>query len=197
MFSCISYWSTCFFACPCWHYVIVSEQCSKLAPQYCGPFEILKQVGSSAYHLALPRNVGIHHGFHVNRLKPYLRSSDNTIAVQDLVTWEAFSYKPHVLEWILDSRTKLLRSKEIQLFKIKLMDKSIDDATREHEHTLRHNFLTLFRKKLLYNFVNIDFELKNYLLIGRGKTNTMLVWEIYKLSKTFLQMMENKLPCYI
>ena len=115
-------------------------KCAKLAPRYCGPFEILKRVGSSAYHLALPRNVGIHPVFHVSRLKPFLGSGDNTITIQDLVTLEDFSYKPHVPERILDSRTKRLRSKEIRLFKIKWMDKPIDDATWEREHSLKAQF---------------------------------------------------------
>ena len=104
-------------------------KCAKLAPRYCVPFEILKRVGSFAYHLALPCNVGIHFVFHVSRLKPFLGSGDNTITIRDLVTLEDFSYKPHVPERILDSRTKRVRSKEIPLFKIKWMDKPIDDAT--------------------------------------------------------------------
>ena len=48
--------------------------------------QYLKRVGSSAYHLVLPRNVGIHLVFHVSRLKPFLDSGDNSITIQDLVT---------------------------------------------------------------------------------------------------------------
>ena len=39
-----------------------------------------------AYHLALPRNVGIHSVFHISPLKPFLGSGDNTITIQDLLT---------------------------------------------------------------------------------------------------------------
>ena len=115
-------------------------KCAKLAPRYCGPFEIIKRVGSSAYQLALPPNVGIHPVFHVSRLKEFLGSNDNTVTLHDLVTFEDLSYKPHVPERILNSRTKALRSKSIRQFKIKWMDKTIDDATWEREDTLKARF---------------------------------------------------------
>ncbi len=73
-------------------------KCAKLAPWYCGPFEILKRVGSSAHHLALPHGVGIHSVFHLSRLKEFLRSDDNTVTFHDLVTFKDFSYKLHVPE---------------------------------------------------------------------------------------------------
>ena len=115
-------------------------KCAKLAPRYCGPFEILKRVGSSAYNLALPHGVGIHPIFHVSHLKEFLGSDDNTFTLHDLVTFEDLSYKPHVPEQILDSRTKLLCSKNICQFKIKWMDKTIDYATWEREDTLKVRF---------------------------------------------------------
>ena len=102
------------------------------------------------YHLELPNNVGIHPVFHVGHLKPFLGSGDNIITVQDLVTLEEFSFKPHVPEQILDSRTKLLRSKEIWLFNIKWMDKPIDDATWGREHILSHNSLALYCKSAIF-----------------------------------------------
>ena len=69
-----------------------------VSPRYCGPFDILKGVGSSTYHLALPHKVGIHPVFYASRLKPFLGFGENTITVQDLVTLVDFSYKPHVPE---------------------------------------------------------------------------------------------------
>ena len=43
-------------------------------------------------------------------------------------------------KFLIISRTKLLRSKEIQLFKVKWMDKLIDDAAWAHEDTLKQQF---------------------------------------------------------
>ena len=44
-------------------------KCAKLAPQFSGPFTVLKRIGSSTYHLALPDGVEIHLVFHVSHLK--------------------------------------------------------------------------------------------------------------------------------
>ena len=41
---------------------------------------------------------------------------------------------------MFDSRTKVLRSKSTYQFKIKWMDKTIDDATWERERTLKARF---------------------------------------------------------
>jgi hypothetical protein len=38
---------------------------AKLAPQYCGPFEILDKVGPVPYRLALPPTIKAHNVFHV------------------------------------------------------------------------------------------------------------------------------------
>ena len=37
--------------------------CAKLAPRYCGPFEILSKIGQVAYQLALPPNLRVHNVF--------------------------------------------------------------------------------------------------------------------------------------
>ena len=39
--------------------------CAKLAPRYCGPFEILSRIGQVAYQLALPPNLKVHNVFHI------------------------------------------------------------------------------------------------------------------------------------
>ena len=105
-----------------------SSKCATLAPQFCGPFIVLKHIGSSTYRLALPDGVEIHPVFHVSRLKEFLGSNNNTVTTETLVTSEELSTKPHVPERILDVKTKHLRTKVIREFKIKWMDKSIKDS---------------------------------------------------------------------
>ena len=43
--------------------------CAKLAPRYCGPFEILSRMGWVAYQLALPPNLKVDYVFLISVLK--------------------------------------------------------------------------------------------------------------------------------
>jgi hypothetical protein len=72
-----------------------------------------------------------------------LGSDDNMVSIKDLVVHEDLAFTPHSPEKILDSRIKHLRSKPIQEFKSKWLDKSICDATWERKTVLKTNFLTL------------------------------------------------------
>ena len=53
--------------------------CAKLAPVYCGPFEILDRVGPVEYRLALPPTVKAHNVFLVLLLKKYVYDSNHII----------------------------------------------------------------------------------------------------------------------
>ena len=53
--------------------------CAKLAPRYCGPFEILARVRLVAYQLDLPPNLRIHNVFHIFILKNYVHDATHVI----------------------------------------------------------------------------------------------------------------------
>ena len=53
--------------------------CAKLAPRYCGPFQILERVGPVAYRLDLPNPIQVHYVFHVSLLKQYVHDEKHVI----------------------------------------------------------------------------------------------------------------------
>ena len=62
--------------------------CAKLAPWYCGPFEILERIGSVAYKLVFPLSIKFHDVFHVSLLKRYVQDVDHGIG------WSILQVKP-------------------------------------------------------------------------------------------------------
>ena len=53
--------------------------CGKLAPHYCGPFEILFRIGQVAYQLALPPNLRVHNVFHISVLNKYVHDATHVV----------------------------------------------------------------------------------------------------------------------
>ena len=58
--------------------------CANLAPQYCGPFEILSIIGQVAYQLAFPPNLKVHNVFHIYVLKKYVHDATLVINWNDV-----------------------------------------------------------------------------------------------------------------
>ena len=48
------------------------RRCSRLAPRYCGPFEVLAKIRPVAYQLALPPTIKLHDVFHVSLFYIYI-----------------------------------------------------------------------------------------------------------------------------
>ena len=54
-------------------------RCGKLAPRFCGPFEILAKKGPMAYDLAFPVQVRVHNVFHSSLLNKYVYDTKRVI----------------------------------------------------------------------------------------------------------------------
>ena len=59
--------------------ILYTGSCEKLAPCYCGPFEVLERVGPVAYKFALPSHIKVHDVFHVSLLKKYVHDPTHVI----------------------------------------------------------------------------------------------------------------------
>ena len=112
----------------------------KLSPRYCGPFTILKRVGSVAYKLALPEGSQVHPMFHVSRLRKRLYEQDQVIDSGILVDYEEPAVLPHEPEKVLDThdlRTRHLIRRQVL---VKWKDRPYEGSTWENITTLRKRF---------------------------------------------------------
>jgi hypothetical protein len=110
--------------------------CAKLAPQYCGPFEVLDRVGPPAYRLALPPTVKEHNVFHVSLLKKYVHDSNHKIdwSVIQVVSEGEFLPKP---QCILDRKETLHQNRTIAQVKVQWRHFGPDEATWEMEDAMK------------------------------------------------------------
>ena len=63
-------------------------RCRKLAPSFCGPFEILAKKGPVAYELALPTHVKVHNVFCASLL------NKNVYDTKHVIDWSLLQLEP-------------------------------------------------------------------------------------------------------
>eukprot|EP00253_Pinus_taeda_P019990 PITA_19990 len=91
--------------------------CAKLAPRYCGPFQILARVGPVAYQLALLSHIRVHNVFHISVLKKYVYDPKHVIRWQDIQVKPKGEVLVEPLS-ILDQREVQLRKRVITQVKV-------------------------------------------------------------------------------
>eukprot|EP00253_Pinus_taeda_P029719 PITA_29719 len=96
--------------------------CTKLAPRYCGPFQILAKIRPVAYQLALPSHIRVHNVFHVE--------PEGEVWVKPLS--------------ILDQREVTLQKRDITQVKVQWQHFGPDDATWEDEELMKQAYPWLF-----------------------------------------------------
>jgi hypothetical protein len=117
--------------------------CAKLAPRYCGPFEVLDRVGPVAYRLALPPTVKAHNVFHVSLLKRYVHDSNH------IIDWSVIQVEPEgeflpEPQCILDRKETPLRNRTIAQVKVQWKHFGPDEATWEMEDAMKQAYPILF-----------------------------------------------------
>ena len=81
--------------------------CGKLAPIFCGPFEILDKRGIVAYEIALPAHIRVHNVFHASLINKYVYDSKHVI------DWSLLQVE-HEGEFVLEP-LHILDKREVQL----------------------------------------------------------------------------------
>ena len=117
--------------------------CAKLAPRYCGPFEILSRMGQVGYKLGLPAILKAHNVFHISILKKYVHDSTHVI------NWNDAQMKLEgdllvELDCSLDKRDILLRNHTIGKVKVLWKHLSPEEATWELESHMWAPYPILF-----------------------------------------------------
>eukprot|EP00253_Pinus_taeda_P030999 PITA_30999 len=83
--------------------------CTKLAPLFCGPFQVLARIGPVAYQLAFPSHIRVHNVFHVSVLKKYVYDPKHVEPEGEILV-ESLN--------ILDRREVILRKRAITQVKV-------------------------------------------------------------------------------
>ena len=118
--------------------------CDKIAPRYCGPFEILSRIGQVAYQLAIPSNLRVHNLYHISVLKKYVHDTTHVINCNN-VQVEPEGYFMVEPDCILERREISLRNRTIGQVKVQWKHLSPKEATWELESHMQDAYPILFQ----------------------------------------------------
>jgi hypothetical protein len=111
----------------------------KLAPQYVGPFEILKVCGLVAYRICLPSQLAtVHDVFHISQLKKCIKVPTEIVESQTIEIEPDLSYTEQPIQ-ILDTKERVTRRKKIKMYKILWNHHIEEEATWETKDYLQNN----------------------------------------------------------
>ena len=115
-----------------------------MSPRYIGPFEVLERVGAVAYLLALPQILSnVHEMFHFSMLRKYTPDPTHIVDWGELVVDADGTFEEGPVR-ITDSREQVLCGKIVRLVKVLWQHRGVEEATWEHEDTVRANYPFLF-----------------------------------------------------
>ena len=124
--------------------VVRFDKQGKLSPRYIGPFEILERVGTVTYRLALPPSLSsVHKLFHVSMLWKYTPNLTHIVDWGELVVDADGTFKEGPVR-ILDSQDQVSQRKTVRLVKVLWQHRGMEEATWEHENTMRTRYPFLF-----------------------------------------------------
>eukprot|EP00253_Pinus_taeda_P025875 PITA_25875 len=117
--------------------------CTKLAPRFCGYFQVLARIGSVAYQLALAIHIRVHNVFHVFVLRKYVYDPKHVIRWQGIQVESKGEILVELLN-ILDWREVMLWKRAITQVKMQWQHFGPDAATSEDEELMKKAYPGLF-----------------------------------------------------
>ena len=123
-------------------------RCCKLAPRFCGPFEILAKRGKVLYELTLPAHIRFHNVFHASLLKKYVYDTKHVVDWSLLQVEPEGDFPPKPIH-ILEKREVQLRKRTIVQLKVQWMHFESHEATFDNEATMRTVYPALFYDAIL------------------------------------------------
>ena len=122
-----------------------TSSCAKLAPRYCGPFEVLERVVPIAYKLALRSHIKVHDVFHVSLLKKYVHYPTHVIDWNVIQVEPKGEFLPELLQ-ILAQEEIEHRNKTMARVKVQWRHFSPEEVTWVREEEMKERYPSLFAK---------------------------------------------------
>ncbi|GJS55047.1 reverse transcriptase domain-containing protein [Tanacetum coccineum] len=127
-----------------WKGVVRFGKKGKLAPRFVGPFEILERIGSVAYMLELPEELGgVHDTFHVSNLKRCLADANLHVPLNEIKVDKTLRFVEEPLEF-MDREVKNLKRSKIPIVKVRWNSKRRPEFTWEREDYIKAKYPRLF-----------------------------------------------------
>ncbi|KAD6796155.1 hypothetical protein E3N88_07051 [Mikania micrantha] len=116
----------------------------KLSPRFVGPFKILERIGSVAYRLELPPELGnIHDVFHVSNLKKCLIDESLIVPLEEIHIDEKLQFSEEPVE-VMDREMKVLKRSCIPIVKVRWNSQRGPEYTWEREDQMKLKYPHLF-----------------------------------------------------
>ncbi|GJZ94836.1 integrase, catalytic region, zinc finger, CCHC-type containing protein, partial [Tanacetum coccineum] len=113
-----------------WKGVVRFGKKGKLASRFVGPFKILERIGSVAYRLELPEELGgVHDTFHVLNLKRCLADANLHVPLNEIKVDKILRFVEEPLE-IMDREVKTLKRSKIPIIKVRWNSKHRPEFTK-------------------------------------------------------------------
>nr|GFA41376.1 putative reverse transcriptase domain-containing protein [Tanacetum cinerariifolium]GFB41468.1 putative reverse transcriptase domain-containing protein [Tanacetum cinerariifolium] len=129
-----------------WKGVVRFGKRGKLNPIYVGPFKVIERVGSIAYKIELPEELGrVHNMFHVSNLKKCYANEPLAVPLDGLHFDDRLQFVEEPVE-TMDCEVKRLRNTRVPIVKVRWNSRRGPEFMWEREDQFKKKYPHLFTK---------------------------------------------------